>query len=131
MLTYLQLLPVLPLWGIFLYHVIPKLSKPMTWGKDMDLNNVTSLLVTLAELFIVIIIPIALVLLFIKSTKNVGMWLFITALSVAFLVMLGAIILVHGQKGFNGLKGGMEFHILILFVCIQLAISSYLIESKK
>ena len=127
MIAYLQLLPVIPLWGIFAYHVYPKLKTPIKWGASMGLNDCTSLAVTMAEVAIVIFLPLALILMFIPTTKIIGTLAFICALVVAFIIMLGAIILVHGKKGLNVMEGGMEFHILTLFVCVQLMISSYLI----
>ena len=131
MLESLQLIPVIPLWGIFAYHVYPKLKTPMKWGGSMGLDNCTSLAVTIAEVSIVILLPLALILMFIQKTQIIGTALFICALIVAFIIMLGAIIIVHGKKGWNVMEGGMEFHILALFVCVQLIISSYLITAPK
>ena len=129
MLESLQLLPVIPLWGIFAYHVYPKLKTPMKWGASMGLGNCTSLAVTIAELSIVVLLPLALILMFIQKTQLIGTVFFMCALLIAFIIMLGAIIIVHGKKGWNFMKGGMEFHILTLFVCVQLMISSYLITN--
>ena len=98
-------------WGLrlslaatFLYHGLGKWP-PAAFAESFDMN----LLVVWAVIIAEVIAGLALIIgAFGKDmlTRLAGL--------IVIVIMIGAIVLVHGQNGWNVMNGGMEFQVLML-----------------
>lgn len=104
--TLAPLLLRLGLATIFLYHGIDKVQQGggTSWGGDMSV--VVQFLVAWGELIGGLAVAL-------------GLLTRLAAAGLAF-IMLGAIVTVHGEKGFSLRDGGFEYNFALLVICIAL-----------
>lgn len=99
-------LPRLALFGIFGYHGLPKLTQSAAMAEQMGMPSLVVMLLGVAELTGAVLI----------LWGGVGPeWATQVAGLIFTLVMIGAIVMVHAQHGWNSIGNmGMEFQVLIL-----------------
>ncbi len=102
----------LSLAAVFLYHGFPKFQMLNQMAEMMHLPLFVATLVALAEVGGGALIIVG------GFSKD---WITRAGGAMIAIVMIGAIVLVHGQNGFDLSKGGFEY------VMVLLAISLYLV----